>query len=119
MNKAELPEAVAAADGKFEQNSEMLAVIRDVQSKKKRRRKNDRQERMLDSHDVDEIYALVQSLRNEGGEGQELLERFLESRTGTPIIAPSAPTKSVPPIKSITIVKERPGGNSKSRVRAT
>lgn len=98
LNKAELKKA--ADDTRWHEDSEILAAVRDVKSKKKRSKKSNREdERHLAAEEVDDIYDLVLSLKKGGKEDRDLLDKFIERQTG---LRPRSTTEA-PPLNTVTI----------------
>ena len=110
MNRAEIEQA--AKSGEWDQNDDILEVVKDAQSKKKRVSRTTRQERLMEASDIDEIYDLVQSLRNQGKEGEELLDKFVQRRTRKSV------KESDPPIRTIFVDTSSVSHAGKTRTRA-
>lgn len=113
LNRAEIEQA--AASGEWDNNAAVLTVIKDVQAKKKRGRKS-KKERQMDAAQIDEIYDLVVSLKNEGERGEELLDRFVRKQKHKSPREASALPSSEPPVQTIMI--NTSSSSNKTRARA-
>ena len=111
----------AAANTNWNDNSEVLTILKMKKKSKKNRRtsttkeswKNDRQ---MDESDIDEIYNLVLALKQEGGEGMDLLNMFVARQANLPMSEFSLGEK--PPITTIVVPLERPKSASQGKTRA-
>ncbi|CAB9497686.1 expressed unknown protein [Seminavis robusta] len=105
----------AAANTNWDEKSEILAVLKTKKAKKSKR-SSKRNERLLQQGDIDEIYDLVLSLKQDGGEGQDLLEEFVAQQAN---LSRKDLSDEKPPIRTISVAMDRSDrGSGKARARA-